>query len=125
MKQLLKFVALVNSQRVKESAELPNPAGSLTFNINISGAKRPARSWTPRMMIEHRLLGIPQEGTLQDITRSGVTARQLRAVFTTRFDLNPLSAKSKMEDQIGVRPAICDSVTPSLRISECKHPLKF
>ena len=43
-------------------------------------------------VIQHRFLGIPQEGTLRDITSSGITARQLHAVFTTRFDLNPLTA---------------------------------
>ena len=45
-------------------------------------------------VIQHRLLGIPQEGTSlrPDITSSRVTTQQLRAVVTTRFDLNPLHA---------------------------------
>ena len=45
-------------------------------------------------VIQHRLLGIPQEGTSlrPDITSSGVTARQLHAGATTRFNLSPLNA---------------------------------
>jgi hypothetical protein len=42
--------------------------------------------------IQHRLLGIGQEGLLNDISSSGATARELRAVSTTRFNIHPLTA---------------------------------
>ena len=43
-------------------------------------------------LIQHRFLGIGPEGTTPDITSSGISARQLRAGVTTRFDLNPVAA---------------------------------
>jgi len=43
-------------------------------------------------LIQHRLLGIPSEGTMKDVTSSRISSRELRAVFTTRFNLNPLTA---------------------------------
>ena len=43
-------------------------------------------------IIQHRLLGIPQEGPMKDITSSNITPAELHAVVTTRFNLNPLTA---------------------------------
>ena len=42
--------------------------------------------------IQHRLLGIGQEGLLKDISSSRITGRELRAVTTNRFNTHPLTA---------------------------------
>jgi RHS repeat-associated protein len=44
-------------------------------------------------IIQHRLLGILQEGTMKDVTSSRITPRELRALYTTRFNLNAGSAQ--------------------------------
>lgn len=43
-------------------------------------------------IIQHRLLGVPQEGAMKDITSSRVSTKELNALLTTRFNLNPLTA---------------------------------
>lgn len=52
-------------------------------------------------LIQHRLLGVLSEGTMKDVTSSRISARELRAVFTTRFNLNPLTA-AMLSNRVGL-----------------------
>jgi hypothetical protein len=65
------------------TADLKGQGASLGTMIGRVGAHE---------IIQHRLLGIPQEGPMKDITSSNITPAELHAVVTTRFNLNPLNA---------------------------------
>jgi hypothetical protein len=74
-----------------------NQTGIGAFTVGLKGFGASIGTMIGRVgaheLIQHRLLGILPEGTLKDITSSkAVTPRALRAAFTTRFNLNPLTA---------------------------------
>jgi RHS repeat-associated protein len=75
------YVNLVHISSVTRG--LNGPGASLGTMIGRVGAHE---------AIQHRLLGIGQEGLLNDISSSGATAQELRAAFTTRFNIHPLTA---------------------------------
>jgi hypothetical protein len=43
-------------------------------------------------IIQHVLFGVGREGNANDITSSRISAADLRATFTPRFNLSPLNA---------------------------------